>query len=699
MHALRDTVPWRDGWLIHPEPSNVARGSGGQPGFRLLAVPGEFTAHTATPGWRLVIRWKEEIEEMQAGCLASGFALVAGDATVVACCTAPGTWSGTMPPTCSAELVADDTPVQGTGPQTWIERPGESVALLQEPAGERVRWALVWTRTDGHQSLVMARAALAIDPVKAWEDLRARRQALLDRIDPTPAHRARVIEAIEWILGALRPADNVFAGRWLDTEDDPPGMHIGRTLTVVPALALLDRGAAVSVFETVLGSLAEVGSLHALVSHHSAAEVAATPLPIAAQTALALWRMQPDLSFLQRAVPHLLVLLKRELEHFTDDTGLAYARSAAESLLPDLFAADVATPDIAALLVAEIDALTELSVSLPDRAEEVRPLAARRTQLLAAMRSAFWHPDSQSIRGRLADGRPLRRATAADAMPLLCAGLDAELAASALKLIGPAGALHAPAGLLDWERWATDDETPPSSPHIQMLLLDGLRENGHTEAADALAQRLTGWTFPHTIEGDRAPLEHAALVLRLHGLGRARPATRTLSASFLEVLDRHRVAAASTVAALGIGLYALLVVPAYLRPDPAESLLAVQLGSAEMRYAERDFRSALAQFERLLPTPLRDEHALDCRMGNCWFHLADWPRAEAAYREAIARNPDQPKAWMNLALTLFRQQKYTEAAGRYRAFIGIFGSLYPELKARAETALALCEEQSARSAP
>lgn len=71
--------------------------------------------------------------------------------------------------------------------------------------------------------------------------------------------------------------------------------------------------------------------------------------------------------------------------------------------------------------------------------------------------------------------------------------------------------------------------------------------------------------------------------------------------------------------------------------------------------------SALATLERVAP---RAPHTSILR-GDMRDADHDWAAAERAYREAIARQPDFPRAQFSLGLVLYKQRRYDEAAGAF----------------------------------
>lgn len=49
-------------------------------------------------------------------------------------------------------------------------------------------------------------------------------------------------------------------------------------------------------------------------------------------------------------------------------------------------------------------------------------------------------------------------------------------------------------------------------------------------------------------------------------------------------------------------------------------------------------------------------------LGNCYLRQKNYPQAQKAFSQAVARNPDFVDAWLNLAKTYYEQENYAEAA-------------------------------------
>lgn len=709
MEIERDTLPWREGWTIHPPPVSHAAGIPMGGGFRLLAARGEIAGRESGRVWRIRIPCSAATVT---GCLSSGVVFEENGQSHVVFASAPGTLCGESGAEVTVELLAPSHEVQRTGPdQVSIQTPGFSVSLVTERKPDGTRWALVCSKGDAHESLVQAKAALAVSASDEWGKLLAQRKQLLASVDCDDALRPALIESVEWIFGALRPASGSLPGLWIETNPATREMEISRALAIFPALCRIDAEKAGALLQTILQleehdhSLpASVGSDHSSILHYC-------PLPLLAQATLALWHAMPSLNLPSAVAPRLVRLLLRQIEYFEAvPQQVCHWRRAAEALIPDVHDESLASPDVAALLLAEIEAIEELTRPFPDFAETLAPLLAAKARIEASLETFFWDEKKLSFVSRYLDGRPIARITAASALPLLANSIPAARCEQIVRLIEPSGPLRTTYGIANWARWENDEAAAPASPLVQMLLLHAMRRHkldGHAAILErdlrdflAGAQRKSG-RLPSELLPDHAasasPLETAALVIQL-AFGGAQEDRQSpkLTSPFLDWLDRQRNGIVAAAAILVVAGILTLVLPGLLNRSPDEVTPEATLGLAQMHYQQGDYRAAIQDYEALLNSPLRDAQAVDFHLGNAWFHLGGFAQAETSYRAALARNPDQPRAWLNLALALFREKKFDEAAARYRDFVTTFGSFYPDLADRARLAQRLCEEQKRR---
>jgi Tfp pilus assembly protein PilF len=72
-----------------------------------------------------------------------------------------------------------------------------------------------------------------------------------------------------------------------------------------------------------------------------------------------------------------------------------------------------------------------------------------------------------------------------------------------------------------------------------------------------------------------------------------------------------------------------------------------------------DNKHALEEYQKALKANPRDADLLNS-LGYFYYTRGQWPEAEQTFRQALAINPNLPRAWTNLGLTLGQLGKYDE---------------------------------------
>lgn len=689
MEATSDTLNWREGRRITPPADAPVADDSAFAAFTLGRRIGEFFPETGKE-WSLQIQGLED-----SAILAHGCELRTASGTLHhVYCPASGILCGESAHAADVALNSTTHGIRRDGAESSIRMGRRAVAFRIEQHPGRTRWALVSVTGDEHTALVHARAALHTDTRAAWEALVTRRAELLARAGCDDRLRPALAESIELMLGSVRAPEGAIAGTWLDTSGSPSGIEPGRAAACLPALAQLDLAAASRVLDTLLQMRDTDGILPALATPDGTPRKNFVPPPFIAQAALALWRTHRDLETAQGLLSALVPVVTAQLEHYESvKPGVCRWHTAAESLTPELHDEGLATPDIATLLLAETDAVLELAAPFPTLAPLVRPLATRRARLLTALAEFYPDPETSRFRSRyIEDARPIKRTTAADILPLLAAPLTAAQRDAMVALVARDGELRSEIGIASWARWEGDADEAPVTPIIQILILRALRRTGLVALANEITADLVRFYSRQTLTHPLT-IEDAALVVHLaYGDALAAVSTGREKVSLQGWLDRQRTGLIVAAAVLALGLATVLAWPVFF-PKADETSANARLGLAQLRGTEGDLAAAAAIYEELLDSPLREAGQVDFLLGNIRAKQGGWAQAEVAYRAGLQRQPDQPRAWMNLALAQFKQRKLADAEKTYRDFITRYATYYPDLAARAQTALELIAEQ------
>lgn len=374
----------------------------------------------------------------------------------------------------------------------------------------------------------------------------------------------------------------------------------------------------------------------------------------------------PD-PYIQRILPALARCIEGEFEHFdVKGTGLPLWRSAEEALFPSEFSPGRFTVDLAVLLSNEAAAFVRLAEGHPDVAKAVDQAEGEQRDLDGWLQDQFWNEEQSLFYRYEAEGESVPDVSPCGYIPLVWEGRTPEMTEG----VRPRSQLLSPA-LWPLQTWILFFALLLRTPHHRVRAQ--MRDHGLPEGASETEAAIWGVLVAES--------------------ARLQAQSRGEISGPLRWLDGHGQSAARVALVCGvilfIGLLGWLVFHREdVRPDSLADL-------------ERRARQASAQGRHGRAAALYGQAARQGRstyfrylQAGEWILLNEPAEAEAAYRDLLAREPDAPNVRLNLALSIWRQDRREEALALYRAFVEENGG-YPELAARAQLAVALIEQQLA----
>lgn len=510
----------------------------------------------------------------------------------------------------------------------------------------------------------------------------------------------RVLQESRRILESrVRPPEGVLPYRWSASDADPRIMDLNEVLPLIGAWRIADPALARDLLRSAFAAQADDGSLPRACGPSGAVEESTAPWPLFAQSLQGLHFCAPDPAFMDDLRPRMLRYLGWALSYFDPDgEGRPRWTSRREALVPETWDEQLRSADLAALLLAETEALTRLGAP-PD---ELAPLRIHAQRIADELRAFFWDPGDQIYRDRYADGRFVARRTFSAVLPLVWRNLPALAAVEAGRLLERGGTFGSrTSGVPLWEPWP-EDEAPPAAPAShQAILLFGLQQAERWRLTRDLRMRLTAVieashdrrrALPTSYQGqDPASLQAPSAVAAAVALQvLADPPAlriRTGPSRWLERLDRHR---GTLAAVLVLGLLAGLVLATRWwqrrRIPPGPSLEAL-VGLAHNKYkrgeyaeAERMCREIVEYWGKDTRLPVRYLY------GNALFRTGQYAAAFEQYRRAM-EDPDlEPLARFNMAQTLVRLGRRPEALSAFLRLAAEQEQEFPELAERARLA-------------
>lgn len=682
--------------------------------FRTMTAAGDLAPDTDQPAWSLYAGARDLQDPERAWMLANGYRLEKHNAhltvTVVGPDTLIGESSRQTPPT----LFSAERDVHELEDVSWIETDDRQVVLLRTADNGTLRFALVVSREDHHAAVRQARAALDQSPVQAFEKEMTRRGGFWADHTQSEIDRHLLAFSLESLVCHLRAPGDRFPFHWSASYiDGREYLLVNEVYALAHAWSRIDNVIAADLVKSALASPGSDGAVAARRRASGAPGDEDLAWPLLAQAALAVHRAGAPPDFLPYVLPRLRAYLGACLKRF-EYRGMHLWRSPAEAFMPDLYDRELATVDLTAFLLAEIDALTALAAESNDTKTDLEPVRKERDQLASHLTSLLWDERTRSFRDRYIAGAHVNRLTLSAFMPLLWPGLDDERASAMLRQFSTARELQKEDGMPMWQARPEDPEPAPITAPYQMFMLHALKRAPDPHESYQLQGRLRASVRRHfrrsgdlpvdllavervEDEDERRLRQHpasAALILELESESEWASKRWKQQSPALRWMDSHRLLVLGLPALVAILAVAVVSIAYLYKKAPTRSDIHALVGVAQRHYRDGEYEKAAAMYRDVINTFGGTAH-VHYHLGNALFRNEDYAAAEQEYRTAIERGLITPHSYRNLALTLYRQGRLQESRDYYRLLIDEFAPYYPTLADQARTSIEIIDKESA----
>lgn len=602
----------------------------------------------------------------------------------------------------------------GTGLQ-WLSSNGTSIALATAHRDGKLRFCLAAGPWEHIAAVHLARSRLDRDPGAVFEEEYARRSRLFETLDTPPEAEAATSAAVEGLVARLRPAIGPFTHRWCST--GAPGddrFDLNLLLALTSAWGIIDGEVAEDLLRTVFSLQAPNGSLPASVDAEGEADFSRAPWPFVAQSVALLADAgdRPDLA--AHAVPHLRRYLRWVLDRFDPDrAGLPAWAQPEEAIVDAVFDPDMFSVDLAALLLAEIDAWKRVlrAAGMSDAGE----FDQERSRLVRSLETKFWNPEAGVFQDCFEDGSYVERATLGAILPLLWPELQDLHRTAVTRQLQKPGLLMKPNGVALWAQWEGDPQPPPVRASDQVLVLRALRVARAAAASDRFASVLRKTLVASFAATNRLDLETPSTPSPTGGGACAVPDTATAAlavmlaaadqpgeaetaSGFRAWANRHGRGIIAAAVAIPACIAVAIVISFLGKKTPPMSSLEAMVGLAKHYYTEGRYDEAIEIYEGLV-VKRQSSAPLEIYLGNAYFQKGDLAAAKQWYMRALGKKQSTTAATMNLALALFREGNLDESAAYYNRILQEQGARPSEYTARARVALDLIRERNSFRRP
>lgn len=538
---------------------------------------------------------------------------------------------------------------------------------------------------------------LKIDFAEMVQAELVRRDGVLNLFENMKRHDELAAFSAECLMRGLRAPEGELALRWSQSaESDSPLFSLNELYPLVLAWRHIDCNIAEELVLSALSLQTNNGALPAAARPHGAGSTLDAPKPLIVQACERVWETGQNPEFLAKIQLPLKRYLQWMIRRFDPKRrGLHHWQSEREAFISDGYQTEMATVDLTALLLCEIDALNRLA-SASESDSGLTQFTTERNLLKNNLLSIFWDEQSKRFNKAFVHDKAIHLPGFPALVPLLWTGLAEDIRSAVLAQIAESDRLPGGQQLLSWKSAESDKDS--YSILQQVITLEAFRtsDTGGQLFSSFSQLTLQGYLDSHATEDPEKQLNlssvAAALVINLqaahhYGINRG---GRVIN--FMLRLKKRTKTHWMDLAIVAASIFCILAVHTIYKtfaiPDSFEGLRA----KATLAHHHTDWQRAYAYCEQIIryyPDQADESRLMAANILICH----DLPeKAEPLFVEIRASMPDTPSAMVGLGLAQQLQGKHAEAIRNYDEFIYLFDDIFPDLVETIETCRGLAAE-------
>ncbi len=675
--------PWIADWTFEPPGYNTSyRETRRGLFFRSEHTLGQVTPHAEDPEWALQMPVPQN---SKVNMLANGFCAYFEQRKIR--CAAevlvpePGVLWGRFHGIPEPVMLSEHRIEQQDG-NYWVES-GTDTALL---AIRNDTFCLVSKNPVQHDAKQLAESYFQQDFSVAIEEELARRAGAVELFEDMAHHDSLAVICVESMLKALRPAEGNIPHRWSQSSStENHGFEINELLPLAMAWSLIDPNTAEELVLCALKTQTSSGALPAHISPLATYSVIEAPIPLIAKTAENVWEKQKNPEFLEAVIPLLRRHLQWLLHHFDPKRRGTYSwKNQSETVVPDLFKADLVTVDLAILLLTEIEALNRLRKQSSQHASQSPYFEEERNQLEHSIEDLFWNEQESSFSNAYFRGSVVPLHGFPELSPMLWKGLPQTQKASILEHIRASEKLPGQHSMLSWKQSSLDGGDVTMLQ--QFLVFHALKSaDPHGNVLNDFS-RLTiqGFIEWHTISIETNNTLQinpaiAAFIMNVQAMHKYRHhAKGPVTGYFFKVMRKVRADRNDLVVVAATALV-LYCVHAYYDMRKSPLPLATLQDQMENAYAGKDMETTLRACIHIMDNYPEDAARARLLSANLLMMGGRYSEASQLLSEVRKDYPDSPGAMISLGLALQLQGRFKEADTNYYEFCYLFDEIFPDV--------------------
>ncbi|MEN7973394.1 MAG: tetratricopeptide repeat protein [Verrucomicrobiota bacterium] len=592
-------------------------------------------------------------------------------------------------------LLSDIPPAEIDGFQ-WLE--SDEIPALLAVRGET--FCLVTKAHIFSDAARLAESYLAKDFETSLSNELEYRSEAINLIEQLKHHDALTVISTECMMRALRPPEGTIPGIWSQSPAaDTPHSDANELHTLALAWRHIDTETAENLVRTTLNLQTSSGAIPVAYSPKETFSILEAPKPLMAKTAEKVWLVRKDPQFLNDIIQPLRRHLQWLLHHFDPKhRNLHCWQNSKEPFVPETYESDLATADLAALLLTEIEALNHLRQASPLHADLPAFFEEERDALEHNLQTQFWNEENRTFCNAITRGKILQVEGFLLLIPLLWDKLPARQRDLMVDRIKESERLPGDISLLSWRKSAINNQSFPLLQ--QQLALETLKT---ADPHGTLTSGFTKLSLQGLIEWHSLSIEEqgtlqidpitAAFIINLQGTNHhPRKAKGPISSLFAKILKKAKAdwLDAAIIAAVLLGIITIRTIYGQLRKPPPLISLETKMNSA---YTRKDAQGTIET--GLIIIKYYPDQSAKAKMLTANILLI----VENQYKEAALlltdlrkEYPDSPGPMIALGLAHQLQGNFEDAEKVYAEFTYLFGEIFPEITGTLEKHRLLMQE-------
>ena len=663
-------VPWEPDWRICSAPQDATR-------FAATDVRGRLTA----PGASWTLQLASATLPGSVRLFHNGLSILGRrpNERISLFCIDDGVLTGIVHRLPLPTLSAPGTKASGDE-QTWIAEPQNGTLLLCRED----RFALVTGCSAEEPARARAEQALDEDIHALIREETERRRPVASLFSINSRHNPPVALAAETLHQRLRSPAATLHGLWSTSDGfEHETFSLNELYPLTCAWILINPDIAMKLVRTALSLQQPTGAFPAWINRKGET-VTTAPWPMIIQSVETVWNAHPDPDSLQQHIPALRKYIQWALRYFDPHRdGIPAWQSEQELFIPNSFERNKATPDLTAMLLAEIEALQRLCEKSGHTQAASELLSQEHQTLRQALETVFWNPELNMFSNAWKDGHTLHDPSFASFTPLLIPDLPDTLKKPVLEQFNETHGFPGQKKTDSWKREPIDDTTRLPAIHL-FTTFEALRRSGSGRAIMSLfvhrvREGVATWLEREEIDTARheesthpsgrhifslGPVNAALILCAQNEFRQEADQTLSVRKTARRLINKLNIRPADVTIVLGTLLALLIVHQFYIISVPENETPAV--AEAALYYQQRQMARAMDICRRYPEHPL--SNFLQANLLILSGHPAD---AEAHYLKTLRVNIESPSALFGYALALQMNGNFELAIRRYNDFIDI----------------------------